>query len=291
MEIEEIKTWQWVFLGLIAGALFSCVVAWSGPRFDTQDRNTVEQGEFENNCFALTKFGQSTGSTAALYNAYYKDLPLVDDVTVHPPIASDPTHYWVTGRFYSIGLKPVDPSKLHSPSKVWGEWKLFKYPAPVPYEPGYAVLEQKKLEQYSSPHRIAQLTDLKKALGGQTRFPTVVEYLRAVQSLPENNFKFKYAWWELPRAQWSLPPFAGLLMIGIAWPLTLSALQNYGLAKRPPVKAKAKPAPVRPLSPGMNVLPAGVILNPPGPAPPPEPAEQKEYGGVYYPVVKVKHKE
>ena len=58
MELEEVKTWQWVLAGLVVGFAFSCIVAWTGPTFDTQARDTIEQGEFENATFGLTKFGE-----------------------------------------------------------------------------------------------------------------------------------------------------------------------------------------------------------------------------------------
>jgi hypothetical protein len=290
MEIEEIQTWQWMLAGLIAGLLFSCVVSWSGPGFDTQDRETIEQGEFENSTFALTKYGAPT----AIYprsgyeiNQYHKDQPFLSDVTVHPPIASDPKHYWVTGRFYFIGRKLVDPSKLNGPEKVYEEWKPFKYPTSIPYEPGYAIKEEKKI---GGTPRNPELANLKKALSDKMSFPTVVEYLNGISALPDSNFKFRFAWWELPKFIWTMPPLAGFLMIGVAWPLALSVLRSFGLAKTPTVKAK--PAPImKPERMPTTAMPAGVVLKATAPAAPPPPSEHKEYGGEFYPVVKTTHKD
>jgi hypothetical protein len=291
MEIEAVKTWQWMLTGLIAGLLFSCVVAWSGPGFDTQPRDTIEQGEFENDCFIVTRYGQNNRSLAGLYTQYHKGLPFVRDVTVHPPIASDPKHFWVTGRVYSLGLKPVDPTKAGGPAKVFEEWKLFKYQAAIPYEPGYTRRAEKNLDRNTESAKNLELASLKNALGGASSFPTVVQYLKAVRSLPGNNFTFNYAWWELPRAMWSLPPLAGFLMIGVAWPLTLSTLQTLGLAKRTQFNTKAKTAVKKPSRPASTAMPAGVVLHPVAPEAPPKPVEHKEYGGEFYPVVKVTHKE
>lgn len=264
MQIEEIKNWQWVLAGLIAGALLSCILVWNGPGFDTQVRDTVEQGEFENRCFALSKVGNIddvAAATAGYFRQYHKDMPVLRDVTVHPPIASDPKRYWVTGRYYSIGIKPKDPQKPEGPSQIFEEWKLFKYPAPVPYKPGYAIFEERNLARIARWKDTVQVAAVKKAFGGQASYPTVVEYLKAVQALPGSNFKFQFAWWERPIPKWTLPPLAGLLTIGIAWPLTLSAMRNYGLAKPAVVKAKAKPAAVKkPTRQPVNGMPAGVML-------------------------------
>jgi hypothetical protein len=287
MEIEEIKTWQWVLAGLVAGLLFSCVVAWRGPSFDTQPRDTIEQGEFENGALALTKFAQQF-RMQRLLDAHHKGLPMLRSVTVHPPIASDPKTYWITGEMFSIDVKPDDPTKIGSAGKIAGEWKAFKYPASVPYEPGYTRREEKKLDRGTLKNTLE--ADLKKSLGGKANFPTAVEYLNAVAALPGSTFKPQYAWWERTVPIWTLPPLAGVLMIGVAWPLTLSAMRTFGLAK--PAHVKAKPTAVRrPVRPTNTAMPAGVVLKPVTPVAPPVPTEHKEYGGEFYPVVKTTHKE
>jgi hypothetical protein len=298
MEIEEIKTWQWVLAGLVVGLAFSCIVAWSGPTFDTQARDTIEQGEFENPTFALTKFGQiPRGLRPDLVHLYHVDqnkklLPFLKDVMVHPPSPSDATHrYWVTGRAYFIGEKRVDPTKPNSPLKAFEEWRPFKYPAKAPYIPGYTLVGIKKLPKGSN--QLQELADLKTALGGKSEFTNISEYLQAVSKLPDSNFKFQpltqFAWWELPKAMWTLPPLAGVLMIGVAWPLALGILQRIGVAKPAPVKAK--PAPVPEPKPIRAPSTAGVVLTPVGPKAPPPPVEAKKYGGEFYPVVKTTHKD
>ncbi len=231
MEIEEVKTWQWMLAGLIAGFAFSCVVVWSGPAFDTQPRDTIEQGEFENAVISLTKFG----SLPRMAASWHKDKPMLRDVTVHPPLAGDAEHsYWVTGRSYFVGLRPVDPLKVIGPKIVYEEWRPFKYAAAAPYLPGYTVRENKKLVE--NPFRMRQLEALKQALGGQKTFPTVIDFLKAVSAIPEAQLHYQYAWWELPKVRWILPPVAGFSMIGVAWPLALSVLQHFGMSKPTPVK-------------------------------------------------------
>lgn len=295
MEIQAIKTWQWMLAGLVVGLLFSCIVAWSGPAFDTQARDTMEQGEFENDTVALTRFGQISAMIRRFHEdppEHHDDEPVLKDVTVHPPIGTD-KRYWVTGRSYYVGYKPVNPSQPRGEQKVYEEWRPFRYAAPVPYAPGFTLREEKGLDRGTRPMQLArnrELAELKTALGGQTTFHTVNDYLQAVSKLPNANFKFQYfsqyAWWELPIPKWTLPPLAGFLMIGVAWPLTLGML---GVQQKAPLKViPIKPEPLPP-SPVRPAIPA-VAVAAPAPKPPP-PIDSREYTGEFYPVVKVTHKE
>jgi hypothetical protein len=307
MEIEDVKLWHWMLAGVIAGALFSCIAAWSGPKYDAQERDTIEAGEFENAVYGLTKFNDlarfsSSGAARQLQNnveRFHKGQSRVRYLTVHLPLAGDPKHtYWVTGETYSIGRRNKDANNARAGYEDYQEWKPFKYPAPSPYKPGYQEHVEKK--HSGSPEMNAELAELKTALGGNDTFPTVVEFLKAVAALPNPdkanpNVHLDFsqslwkpigqAWWERPAALWGMPPLAGFLMIGVAWPMTLSILQSFGVAKPAPVKAKpkaiAKPEPMRVPST------AGVVVIPSKPAPPPLPSDAKKYGGEFYPVVKI----
>jgi hypothetical protein len=293
MEIESVKTWQWMLAGLFIGFLFSCIVAWSGPAFDTQARDTIEQGEFENGILALATdpktnltFGRVAGLDPRLVEEHHKDEPLIQNVTVHPPVPGD-HRYWITGQEYWIGVRLVDPSKISGPRRVESQWRNFRYAADVPYKPGYTVREEK--HGHDSQNKVAELADLKQALGAKDSFATVNDFLYAVSKLPNSQFKSQYAWWELPAAKWSLPPLAGFMMIGVAWPLTLGVLQSFGVAKPVPVKKAAAPPP-KPVAvkPVKAVIPIQVAA--PAPKPPP-PVDNHEYRGEFYPVAKTTHKE
>jgi hypothetical protein len=295
MEIESIKTWQWMLAGLFVGFLFSCIVAWSGPPFDSQARDTMEQGEFENGILALAEdpatkqpFGRIAGLDLRLLQEYHKGEPMFRNVTVHPPIAGD-AHYWITGQKYWIGVRPVDTSKADSPREVASDWQNFRYAAAAPYKPGYAVLADH--HGRVPPGRAAELAELKKELGGTDSFSTVKDYLKAVSKLPGSGITYQFAWWELPPAKWSLPPLAGFLMIGIAWPLGLGVLQSLGVAKPAPVKkALAAPAPPKPVA-VKNVKPVIPIAVAPAAPKTPLPEDDRQYRGEFYPVAKSTHKE
>ena len=307
MEIEDVKLWHWMLAGLIAGALFSCIAAWSGTKYDTQERDTIEAGEFENSVYGLTQFSDlarfSTGAPRMLqYNIerYHQGQPRVRYLTVHLPQPGDPKRaYWVTGETYTIGRREKDSNNPKAGEENFEQWKPFKFAASTPYKPGYQSHFEKKLP---APTELAnELTELKTALGGKESFPTVVEYLKAVAALPNPDKahptlhldfsqsiwkSIGQAWWERPAAKWGMPPVAGFLIIGIAWPMTLSILQSFGVAKPAPVKAKPKP--ITKPEPMRVPSTAGVVVIPNKPdAPPPLTAETRKYGGEFYPVVKI----
>ena len=141
------------------------------------------------------------------------------------------------------------------------------------------------------PFKYPTLAPYKGQNGAVGTYPTVADYLKAMRALKTTNFTYRYAWQEVPAAVWTLPPLAGVLVIGVAWPLTLGVMRSMGLVRPPAVAAKPAPAPVvaaavKPVS--------GVRLAPPQPPPPPKAVprgDDKEYGGEFYPVVKATHHE
>jgi hypothetical protein len=312
MHVEDFKTWHWMLAGLFAGLLFSCVRLWQGPAFVSSEADTVAVGEFEHLAYAGTKLGGG-GPEWRYVNEYHKGLPLLKDVVVHPPLHGDALHqYWITGRQYWIGTRMVDPTKPGSKEHLMWGWKSFKYAAPTPYVPGYA---QRKVQLQDELNRrqdrakhdtgfrlrmeianinseIRQMDDIQKSVGNQNSFPTVIDYLKTVKGMQGSTLTYSFAWYELPAAIWALPPIAGLLMIGIAWPLALGVMQNWGMARPPSVKKPKRvtsplPKPVVPIAAS-----AGVVFKPVVPAP--EAAvesEHAEYRGEFYPVVKSSHKD
>jgi hypothetical protein len=306
MEIEEVKTWQWMLAGLIAGFFFSCIVVWRGPTYDRQNRDAIATGEFEGAVYPfatrkkLAQDDQERGIGAvrgriAEIEAYQLDKqPLLRNLVVHLPQTGDSQHrYCVTGEYVTIGRRPRDSSKPNGPRETYEEWKPFEYPAATPYVPGYSDHIEKQMKNHPNSHAALDIdcADLKKSLGGRDSFPTVVDFLKAVSAMPNSNLpRFTQAWWEDRRVIWTMPALAGFLMIGVAWPLAFTVLQNIGMAKPPTVKAKPKPMsepePMNILSTA-GVSTAGVVAKSATPPPlPPVPSEGRKYGGEFYPVVK-----
>jgi hypothetical protein len=209
MQIEDIKTWQWTVIGLLIGLLFGGVLLWKGPWFDAENLDTTDQGTFERQLIGLPPHRP----VADLIERFHKNLPLIKDLTVHPPLAGDSTKtYWVTGKSYTIVRERKNLKDLKSPLVDIERWDPFKFQAKTPYTA---------------------------TIGAPGEYPTVVEYLRAVQKQPSAKFTFKVAWWDTPALTLILPAVAGVLMIGLAWPLALGLMQGVGLA-RPTRQKKVK---------------------------------------------------
>ena len=261
MQIEDFKAWHWVVVGLFVGVVFSGVLTWAGPWFDTDSLDTIDPATFEH---AVTGRLLRRGDPRLL-KAFHDGQPVIKDLVVHPPFKGEPTgRYWVTGKLYAIYPTYKDPTSPSSKMQVVDQWTPFKFPASAPF-----VGE----------------------VGATGKFATVGDYLAAVTKTPAAaNVRYRFAWQETPAALWTLPPLGGLLIIGIAWPTALGAMQSFGMARPPKVRAAPKPKPaVAPVRPTPST--AGVaFVPPPSTAPQPVPAgDSKEYGGEFYPVVKPVH--
>jgi hypothetical protein len=289
MQIEDFKTWHWVAIGLVVGLLYSAVLTMAGPWFDAESLDTIDLASFEHG--AVGQLTHHDGPDPRLLEQFHAGQPVMADLVVHPPLRNDPQHYWVTGKLYSIKPEPKGaggPTTRGSTFQVVEQWRPFKYPADIPFVADFG-LPGLETARRPAPKKGAAA----KPVTATLTFATVIDYLAATTHVPAGaNVRFRFAWQELPIARWTLPPVAGLLIIGIAWPLALGAMQSIGMARPPAVVKKPKPAP----EPVPTTKPVtGVSLAPP-PPPPPVPApelhpDDKDYRGEFYPVVKPAHHE
>ncbi len=255
MQIDDFKTWHWVAVGLLVGLAFSLVLTVAGPPFATAELDTVDASTFEYGLQGqLLRPGQ-----AGLVVRFHRDQPVLRNLIVHPPLAGDdPRKVWVTGQIYKIGPQFKNPAVPSGPQVYVEQWVPFKYPTSVPY---------------------------RGQNGAVGSFPTVAGYLSAMQQRKVPAFTYRVAWPEKPAVVWSLPPAAGLLSLGVAWPLALGILRSWGLAKPvkvAPPKPAAKPAPA-------PAPPVRVVVAPPLPPPVPQPVaagDGRRFGGEFYPVEK-----
>ena len=281
MQIEDLKAWQWVVVGAVVGLMFSASLAAVGPWFDSNQLDTIDLTAFER---VLAGLPAETHDNPFLVAKYHPGQPVVRDVVVHPPFAGDPTpgRTWVTGQVYSVGPHLKDPKNPTAGSFLGEQWRPFKYPAPVPFVVRDAGPELRRRGVV--------------ALAPGT-YPTVSEYLAAVgkaMAHPAGDGKplpfagYRFAWPETRAALWTLPATAGVLVVGIAWPLTLGLMGRAGLTRPPKVKvAKVKPAPRSAASP--DTAGVRVVLPPSAVAAKAPPVDSKEYGGEFYPVAKNTH--
>ena len=279
MQIEDFKAWQWALVGAVFGLLFSCSIVVVGPWFDNDQLDTIDSTALSQ---ALLGRPDVKASPAQL-RKYHADQPVIRNLVVHPPFKGDsaPDRYWLTGQVYWIGQKLKDPKNPAGGAVLAEQWRPFKLAAPAPY----VVKEPDLKKNPNAPPAVAPGT-----------YPTIREYLAAAkQSLANKPTaatfpSHRFAWQELPAAVWSLPAAAGVLIVGIAWPTTLAAMQSIGMA-RPPRKPKAKPVPKPAAQPVPSTAGVRVVL-PPSTVKTPDPAphvDDKEYKGEFYPVVKNTH--
>src|SRR5437763_16797796 len=101
MHFEDFKTWHWMLIGLIAGALFSGVKLWTGPWYANDDLTLMDQLRFER---GLT--GEPAGGPSRFIKRtalVRKDEPILKDLVVHPPLPDSPDKaYWVTGKVCEV---------------------------------------------------------------------------------------------------------------------------------------------------------------------------------------------
>ncbi len=298
MELENLRAWHWMVIGVLAGLLYGAVKQYQGPWYDTDNLSTMDQPSFEREIA-----GQPSNRhlNARLTAQYLPDQPLVKDLVVHPPLPGDTRGAnWVTGKMVNVELLPRNASDPSGPKAAVETWQPFKLRAPIPY---------------------------KTADGKATQYPTIVPFLD--EKLRGNrSVTFRYAWWEKSAPTILLPAAGGLLIVGIAWPLTISLMMGVGLAKpakrfRAKLPAAGKTAdkaaidhsagdkqlaelnaqldkslagfgssPQMPHNAPAQQTPAKALGGGEPTVAAPKPTEEtpKEYGGEFYPVARTTHK-
>jgi hypothetical protein len=303
MHLENVKFWHWTIIGLLVGVLFGGVKLSQGPWFDVEGLETLDQPTFDREVAGM----QSTipRHDRQLIQQHHAGEPMLKDLVVHGEVSGEPTHsYWVTGRFFRISVDHQKQGDNSSPVVAIGEWVPFKYRAAVPYTSTVTL---------------------------PGHYPTVVDFLAAVQrKYPKGFVPYRFAWYEQTQPTMLQLPIAGLLIIGIAWPLTLMLMQGAGLARAPqtklPKQRQLSPTAKAPkdhsaddkrladLNAQMDKALGGfgssatasedsAVAGGPAPvkalggadaapaAPPPTQEElERKYGGEFYPVVKEIHK-
>ena len=210
MHLENLRFWHWTIIGLLAGALFGGDKLTQGAWFDIEGLETMDQPTFDHEIAGMIVANRSD---RRLIQAYHADQPMLKNLVIHPPVEDEPTHsYWITGKYYRVYVDNVKPGDASTPIVNREDWVPFRYRAAVPYRSTAA------------------------AAGS---YPTVVEYLAAVKKkYPTAAVPSRFAWWEQSMPTMLLPAAAGLLIIGIAWPLTLMLMQGAGLARAPAPSVK-----------------------------------------------------
>jgi hypothetical protein len=210
MHLENLKFWHWTIIGILAGVLFGGVKLTQGPWFDVEGLETMDQPTFDREVAGLLVGNRSD---RRLIQAFHENQPMLKNLVIHPPVDGEPTHsYWITGKYYRVYEDNAKPGDASTPIVNREDWIPFKYRAAVPYRSRAAA---------------------------PGSYPTVVQFLAAVEKqYPNAAVPSRFAWWEQSMPTMLLPAGAGLLIIGIAWPLTLMLMQGAGLARAPSPASK-----------------------------------------------------
>jgi hypothetical protein len=169
----------------------------------------------------------------------------------------------VTGQIFEVDLGRKDPKDLASEVYNVAHWNSFRYPAKAPYDALPANANRAKAAKPAATQAAAKKKGAAAAAASQPAgsdaagappvaaatpppapepppitYPTVVEYLKSVEKDSKAKFSYRYAWQEQTAALAVLPPIAGFLIIGVAWPMTLSLMVGAGLARNPQPRVK-----------------------------------------------------
>jgi hypothetical protein len=221
MDLQELKRWHWMAIGLLVGGLWAGTQLFYGITVDDGDPDTLE-GPFDMAVMA-TKEAPSFVDFFDNGNVY------VTDLHVHPPgtdtsVDADRGHpnqaQWITG---TVGRR-----RFKRGTQEWST-KPFKYKAAVPY------VANKKYDYITTdwvPYgRFKPVAGYVKTK--PVSYPTITAYFDALnKKFGPNSVRYRYIWWEERWAVMTMYPLAGLLVIGGVWPTILQLLVGAGLGKK-----------------------------------------------------------
>jgi len=219
MDLQDLKRWHWMVIGLLAGILWAMSQLFYGFLPD----------------------GETVGGTFEMMLMTTRDAPAfvdfsnvyVTDVQIHPPVTDDGpaanasatrgSIQWVTGTMVSRGFR-----------RETREWRTrsFRYKAAVPFAP---------TDRFNFIANDWVPNGRLKKVPGYVK-PTATEYPSIRYYFDELNRKYgsasmpyRYIWWQSRLAVMTLYPLGGLLLIGGIWPTVIALMVGAGLG------AKAKP--------------------------------------------------
>lgn len=236
MDLQDLKRWHWMLIGLLAGALWG----WSQLSFGPQLSGGSYEG-FEHDLLA-------TRESPAIRNSDDGNMCIID-ICVHPPVADEtpdtravpttmrtakPRIQWVTGVEYHDRLIR-DPKnwfliKDHKPFT-----KPFLFKAPVPYQPKDPREDFVATKLPFSPRPFYRLPPTTKGYErpAVTSYPSITDYFDELnRKYGAGTVKYRYAWWESGLAVMTMYPLGGLLLIGGVWPTVLGLMVGAGFGSK-----------------------------------------------------------
>jgi hypothetical protein len=233
MDLQDLKRWHWMLIGLIVGGLWAASRLFYGPE--------VEDGEL----FSFTEHAILARKDAACPAGPDTGSVWLTNVVVHPPMR-DPSPT-AGAAAPSAKVQFVTGTLRGNHVVLKGGFKLvpferpFKFRASVPYAPRLAqddfVARDRivvgdgplGLYTYVFPKPVAGYV---KPAAGQS-YATINAYFDELnRKYGAGTVTYRYNWWESPLAIITLYPLAGLVVIGGIWPSMIGLLYGMGLGGR-----------------------------------------------------------
>ena len=224
MELQDLKRWHWMLIGLLAGTMWASTQLFYGF---LPDGRTIA-GTFER---VLT----ATEKSPAYIDFFETGVVYLSEIQIHPPIMDEspsektpteknqpaPQIQWVTGNMWNRRFAKNPQWMSHA----------FRYKASIPF----AVTNQKFdfVTTDFTPNR-----QLKKVAGYSNpptkSYPTLQAYFDELnRKYGSGAIKYRYIWWESRTAVMTVYPLGGLLLIGGVWPTIISLMVGAGLGGKP----------------------------------------------------------
>jgi hypothetical protein len=256
MDLQDLKRWHWMLIGLLAGGLW----AWSQLSFGPQVEGKTFDG-FEHDLLATKESPSIRG--------WDEGNVCIIDICVHPPVTDEtpdaktvpatrrtvtPKIQWVTGVVYH-DRAIRDPNnwwlvKGHAISST-----PFVFKAPAPYQPmdPWDDFVATKLPFSSKPFYRLPSTVKGYVKPATKSYPSITDYFDELnRKFGPGTVKYRYNWWESRWAVMTIYPLGGLLLIGGVWPTVLGLMvgagfgskrkqEEYGLSRYKGTSAPAAP--------------------------------------------------
>ena len=221
MDLQDLKRWHWMLIGLIAGAL------WAGSRLFYGIN--IDDGDPENQTGTFERVVMATKEAPAFVDFIDNGNVYVSDLKVYPAMPDNSREgqssalagsagqvQWVTG---TIGRR-----RFKRDGREW-QTRAFRYKASVPFVP-------RKDTDYIADNwvpygRFKPIAGYIKPAA--TPYPSIINYLDELnRKYGSGSVKYRYAWWEGRAAIMTIYPLGGLVLIGGVWPILLGLMIGAG---------------------------------------------------------------
>ena len=217
MDLQDLKRWHWMAIGLLVGSLWAATQLFYGINPDGE----TTAGTFE-------MVVMTTPKAPAFVDRFDNGNVYVTALQIHPPTIDDgPAEnakepaasrqiQWVTGN--------IARRRFKQDAREW-QTRTFRYKATMPFVPNpkfdYVAQDWvpygsfKKFKGYEKPT--------------EKNYSSIRAYFDELnRKYGSGSMLYRYAWWESRWAVMTIYPIGGLLLIGGVWPVIISLLAGAG---------------------------------------------------------------